>query len=338
MTLLIAGDIGGTKTILRLVAVTEQAVDFQTVYEVTYPSQEYSDLVPMVQEFLAQTDERPQKACFAIAGPVVQQTSQLTNLSWSLDADRLQKELNLKAVSLINDFAAVSYGVLGIKREELEPLQAVQPQNDAPIAVIGAGTGLGEGFLIPQGNGDYQIFATEGGHADFAPRSELEFQILDYIRQQKQISRVSVERIVSGQGIISIYQALRDLEVHPESETSVAETIRKWEKQQPIAQDPAAAIAQAAATDRLCQKTMALFIEAYAAEVGNLALKLLPYGGLYIAGGIAAKNLAWMKSDHFLKIFKDKGRVSSILEAVPVHVILNPEVGLIGSIMYGLNQ
>lgn len=338
MTLLIAGDIGGTKTILRLVEVTKQAVDFQTLQEVTYPSQDYSNLVPMVQEFLAQTDETPEKASFAIAGPVMQQTSQLTNLSWYLDATRLQKELNLEAVSLINDFAAVSYGVLGIKEQEIEPLQAVQPQNDAPIAIIGAGTGLGEGFLIPQGNGDYQIFGTEGGHADFAPRSQLEFQILDYIRQQKQITRVSVERIVSGQGIMSIYQALRDLNVHRESNASVAETIRKWEKQQPTDQDPAAAIAQASPTDRLCQKTMELFIEAYAAEAGNLALKLLPYGGLYIAGGIAAKNLAWMKSDHFLQIFKDKGRVSSILDAVPIHVILNPEVGLIGSIMYGLNQ
>ncbi|MDR9402472.1 MAG: glucokinase [Halothece sp. Uz-M2-17] len=337
MTLLIAGDIGGTKTILRLVEVTKQAVDFQTVHQVTYSSQDYSDLVPMVQEFLEETDYTPQKACFAIAGPVIQQTCQLTNLSWYLDANRLQKELNLESVSLINDFAAVSYGVLGLKNEELEPLQAVSSQNDAPIAIIGAGTGLGEGFLIPQGNGDYQIFGTEGGHADFAPRSELEFQILDYIRQQKQISRVSVERIVSGQGIIAIYQALRDLNLHPERDSAVAETIRQWEKRKATEMDPAAAIAQAADTDRLCEKTMELFIEAYAAEAGNLALKLLPYGGLYIAGGIAAKNLPWMKSNRFLKVFKDKGRVSPVLDAVPINVILNPQVGLIGSIMYGLS-
>lgn len=336
MTLLIAGDIGGTKTILRLVEVTKQAVDFKTVHQLTYSSQNYSDLVPMVQDFLGQTDYTPEKACFAIAGPVVQQTSQLTNLSWYLEADRLQQELNLETVSLINDFAAVSYGVLGIKSEEVEPLQGVTPQNDAAIAIIGAGTGLGEGFLIPKGDGDYQIFGSEGGHADFAPRSELEFRISDYIRQQKQISRVSVERIVSGQGIISIYQALRDLSIHPEADASVADTIRQWEKGQVIEIDPAAAIAQAAETDRLCEKTMELFIEAYAAEAGNLALKLLPYGGLYIAGGIAAKNLAWMKSNRFLKVFKDKGRVSPILDAVPINVILNPQVGLIGSIMYGL--
>lgn len=338
MTLLIAGDIGGTKTILRLVEVPQQAVDFQTLHEVTYPSQDYPDLVPMVQEFLQETNHTPQKACFAIAGPVIQQTSQLTNLNWYLEADRLQRELNLESVSLINDFAAVSYGVLGIKPDALDPLQAVTPQTDAPIAVIGAGTGLGEAFLIPQGNGDYQVFGTEGGHADFAPRSQLEFQILDYIRQQKQISRVSVERIVSGQGIIAIYQALRDLEVYAEGETSVAQTLRQWEQQQATTMDPAAAIAQAADTDLLCEKTMALFIQAYAAEAGNLALKLLPYGGLYIAGGIAAKNLGWMKSNHFLNVFKDKGRVSPILDAVPIDVILDPQVGLIGSIMYGLNR
>ena len=337
MTLLIAGDIGGTKTILRLVEVTKQAVDFQTVHQVTYASQDYPDLVPMVQAFLRQTDDTPEKACFAIAGPVVQQTSQLTNLNWYLDATRLRTELDLETVSLINDFAAVSYGVLGIKSEEIEPLQAVTAQNDAPIAIIGAGTGLGEGFLIPIGEGDYQIFGSEGGHADFAPRSELEFQILDYIRQQKQISRVSVERIVSGQGIISIYQALRDLKIHPEQDQSVAETLGQWEKHNATDIDPAAAIAQAAKRDHLCEKTMELFIDAYAAEAGNLALKVLPYGGLYIAGGIAAKNLAWMKSNRFLQVFKEKGRVSPILDSVPIHVILNPQVGLIGSIMYGLS-
>lgn len=222
MTLLIAGDIGGTKTILRLVEVTDKAVEFQTFSEATYPSQDYSDLVPMVQAFLAQTDSTPDRACFAIAGPVIQQTSQLTNLDWYLDATRLKQELNLEAVSLINDFAAISYGVLGLKSNELEPLQNLEPQKDAPIAIIGAGTSLGEGFLIPKGNGDYQVFGTEGGHADFAPRSHLEFQLLEYIRQQSHLNHVSVERVVSGQGIVSIYQGLRNLNLIEETNTNVA--------------------------------------------------------------------------------------------------------------------
>jgi glucokinase len=340
MTLLIAGDIGGTKTILRLVEVSDQAVNFQTLKEATYSSQSYSDLVPMVQEFLTETNYTPDRACFAIAGPVIQQTSQLTNIDWYLDANRLRQELNLEAVSLINDFAAISYGVLGLKSNELEPLQNLEPQTDAPIAIIGAGTGLGEGFLIPRGDGDYQVFGTEGGHTDFAPRSELEYQLMEYIRQQKKLDRVSVERVVSGQGIVSIYQGLRDLEVLPESNSFVAETIKSWEKQEKTEVDPAAAISQAAQekTDPLSQKTMDIFLEAYAAEAGNLALKFLPYGGLYIAGGIAAKNLSLIKESRFLGVFKEKGRVSSTLDAVPMQVILNPQVGLLGSIMYGLSH
>jgi len=338
MTLLIAGDIGGTKTILRLVEVTDQAVEFQTHLESTYPSQEYTDLVPMVQQFLTQTDYTPDRACFAIAGPVMQQTSQLTNLDWYLDATRLKQELNLDAVNLINDFAAISYGVLGLKANELDPLQNIAPQKDAPIAIIGAGTGLGEGFLIPKGNGDYHVFGTEGGHADFAPRSELEFQLLEYIRQQHQLDHVSVERVVSGQGIVSLYQGLRDLEIIAESNQTVAEAVSRWEQNHDT--DPAAIIAQAAEakTDPLSEKTMQIFIETYAAEAGNLALKLMPYGGLYIAGGIAAKNLALMKNSNFLEIFKQKGRVSSVLDAVPIQVILNQQVGLLGSIMYGLTD
>ncbi len=337
MTILIAGDIGGTKTILRLVEATEQqASNFQTLQESTYASANYPDLVPMVQDFLTETDYTPDRACFAIAGPVIQQTSQLTNLNWHLDAIRLQRELNLESVQLINDFAAISYGVLGLSDQELETLQSVEPQSDAPIAILGAGTGLGEGFLIPQGNGKYEVFGSEGGHTDFAPRSDLEFQLLEYIRQQKQLDRVSVERVVSGQGIISIYQYLRDWEFIPPSNTKIAEIVSKWEQNLPTEQDPAAAIAQHQQSDSLCQRTMAIFLEAYAAEAGNLALQFLPYGGLYMAGGIAAKNLSLMKHPRFLEVFKQKGRVSSILNAIPVYVVLNQQVGLLGSVMYGL--
>jgi len=340
MTLLIAGDIGGTKTILRLVEVTDQAAAFQTHLESTYPSQNYTDLVPMVQAFLTQTDYTPDRACFAIAGPVIQQRSQLTNLDWYLDALTLKQDLNLDAVSLINDFAAISYGVLGLQENEVESLQNIESQDNAPIAVIGAGTGLGEGFLIPKGNGDYQVFGTEGGHADFAPRSELEFQLFDYISSQNNLDHVSVERVVSGQGIVSIYQGLRDLEILPESNSYAAQAIRNWETNGNSNIDPAAVISQAAQekTDSLAEKTMEMFLEAYAAEAGNLALKLMPYGGLYLAGGIAAKNVSLIKESNFLDIFKQKGRVSSVLDAVPIYVILNQQVGLLGSIMYGIND
>jgi glucokinase len=332
MTLLLAGDIGGTKTILRLVETLKTGL--QTLSEECYPSRDFPDLVPMVQQFLATTKTAtPEKACFAIAGPVVNNTAKLTNLTWFLDSKRLEQELGITSISLINDFAAVGYGVLGLEPADLSTLQPGQ-QLSAPIAVIGAGTGLGQGFLIQQGD-NYQVFSSEGGHADFAPRSELEFELLKYLRDKHNIQRVSVERVVSGQGIVAIYQFLRDRRIATES-ADVAQIVKTWEQeigQSEKTVDPAATIATAALEkrDRLSEQTMQLFIEAYGAEAGNLALKLLPYGGLYVAGGIAAKNLSLLQEGSFLRTFTDKGRISPLLEQVPVHIVLNPKVGLIGA-------
>lgn len=333
MTLLLAGDIGGTKTILRLVQILESGL--QTLYEERYPSRDFPDLVPMVQQFLATAKaSTPQKACFAIAGPVVNNTAKLTNLTWFLDAKRLEQELGIASISLINDFAAVGYGVLGLNASDLHTLQPGKQQLSAPIAVIGAGTGLGQGFLIQQGE-SYQVFGSEGGHADFAPRSELEFQLLQYLLDKHNIQRISVERVVSGQGIVAIYQFLRDRQIASES-PDVAQVVKIWEQQtgrRDKTVDPAATISTAALEkrDALSQQTMQLFIEAYGAEAGNLALKLLPYGGLYLAGGIAAKNLPLLQEGGFLRAFTTKGRVSSLLEDVPVHIVLNSKVGLIGA-------
>ena len=336
---LLAGDIGGTKTILRLVEVTQQGKSFETIEQVTYASKNFPDLVPMVQQFFSSIQQpSPQVACFAIAGPVVNNTSKLTNLNWELDKQRLENELDIEKVSLINDFAAVSYGILGLQNSDLETLQAGNPRDRSPIAVIGAGTGLGAGFLVPQAS-NYQAFATEGGHTDFAPRSELEWQLLQYLQDKYQLDRISVERVVSGQGIVAIYQFLRDRSFASESE-AVGEKIRQWEEQQEVRVDPAAIISQAAIeqNDPICVKTMQVFVEAYGAEAGNVALKFLPYGGLYIAGGIAGKNLPLIRDGRFLWAFKHKGRMTSLLEQIPVRVVLNPQVGLLGSILYAYSQ
>jgi glucokinase len=354
MTQLLAGDIGGTKTILRLIqALPSQAPqthpDLLIHYEAQYPSQDYEDLVPMVNRFLDQatqvmgTPSQPLQACFGIAGPVVNNTCQLTNLSWHLTGDRLAQALSLKTVNLINDFAAVGYGVLGLQNPDLCSLQEVHPDSQAPIGVIGAGTGLGQGFLAPQGQG-YQVYATEGGHSNFAPRSQVEFELLQYLQEQLGITRVSVERVVSGQGIVGMYQFLRDRQQRSES-PEIAALIRTWEQDmeaaRPSAIDPAGTIAQAAPQDPLCRSTMEWFVELYGVETGNFALKLLPYGGLYIAGGIAAKNLDLMRSGRFMQAFRDKGRVSGVLDRIPVSIVLNPQVGLIGAGLYaarGLNH
>lgn len=346
MTVLLAGDIGGTKTILRLVETDgkrsdRDVPDLNIRYEKTYSSHDYADLVPMIREFLEAASESwgepPERACFGIAGPVVRETCQLTNLSWFLESTRLQRVLNIGRVNLINDFAAIGYGVLGLSADELHPLQKVNADRNAPIAVLGAGTGLGEAFLIPSDNG-YQVFGTEGGHTDFAPRTELEFALQQYLLDKYQIDRVSVERVVSGKGIIAIYQFLRDRHVSRES-PELAEVFRVWTQEigrSSKTVDPAAVISEAALEGRdfLCEETLTLFLEAYGVEAGNLALKLLPYGGLYIAGGIAAKILPLMERGDFMRGFLQKGRVSSVLEQVPVYVVLNPKVGLLGAALY----
>ncbi len=332
MMQLLAGDIGGTKTILRLVQFDGNVRD--TLHEQRFVSSDYADLVPLVKDFLAAAPvaAHPQTACFAIAGPVVNNCSQLTNLAWSLRSDRIADELGLNTVELINDFSAVGYGVLGLTPEDLCTLQAGTPDEQAPIAIIGAGTGLGQGFLINCG-GQYQVFPSEGGHVDFAPRSELEFQLLHYLLEKHAISRVSVERVVSGQGIVSIYQFLRDRNFATESE-ELGQIVRNWEQgagHRSELPDPAAAISKAATTDRLAGRTMEMFIDAYGAAAGNLALKLLPYGGLYVAGGVTAKNVALIQEGSFLSTFSHKGRMSQLLDNVPVHLVINQDVGLIGA-------
>ncbi len=321
MTFLLAGDIGGTKTILRLAeAIAGDSSAPKTLHQATYSSQAYDDLVPMVREFLENAPGKPTRACFAIAGPVVNNTSTLTNLSWSLTGDRLQDELSLDRVWLINDFEAVGYGILGLEDDDVKVLQAGEPDPSAPIAIIGAGTGLGQGFVIPVGD-SYRVFASEGGHTDFAPRNELEFELLNYLIDVQQLPRVSVERVVSGMGIASIYQFLAQ---------------KNGDRNEEIlnASDKGAAIASAALEnrDRTCRQALELFVDAYGAEAGNVALKFLPYGGLYVAGGIAAKILPLIvEGDRFLKTYRYKGRVSPVLDKVSVQVVLNPQVGLLGA-------
>ena len=334
MTYLLAGDLGGTKTLLRLVRSASPAkVEFQQSYQ----SREYSSLVSIVQQFLtaAQTqlgvEIAIENACFGIAGAVIDRASYLPNLDWHISADKIAQELQIPHVKLINDFVAIGNGVAQLAPEDIHTIQAGQPRINAPKAVIGAGTGLGQGFLIYDGT-DYQVIAAEGGHTDYAARSIQEFELLQYILEHKQIDRVSNERVVSGPGIVTIYQYLRDTGNLSET-PQVADVVRLWEAQAEQAVDPTGLISASAIAkiDPLSQATMQMFVSAYGAESGNLALKILPYGGLYLAGGIAAKNLSLLTDGTFLTAFNHKGRVSDLLGKIPVHVILNPQVGLIGA-------
>lgn len=335
MKYLLAGDIGGTKTLLRLVkAETPHQLEFQH----SYPSQTYPDLVPIVQEFFGAaqihlgSEIQVVSACFGIAGPVKDRTCDLTNLNWQLDVDRLAQELQIPLIELINDFAAIGYGIPQLPTSDLYTLQTGKIQPQAPIAIVGAGTGLGEGFLIPIGK-DYQVFPTEGGHTDFAARSSREFEFMRYMCQTLQLDRLSYDRVISGPGIVAIYQFLRESSKFSENAV-IADVVKLWEGQTEKSADPAALISAAAIakTDELSQLTMEMFISAYGAEAGNLALKLLPFGGLYLAGGIAAKNIPLLTDGIFVTAFNDKGRMSELLGTIPIYVILNSQVGLIGAI------
>jgi glucokinase len=346
VSILLAGDVGGTKTILRVVKSespdnTNNVPEQTTLYEKTYPSQKYSDLVPMLQKFIQEATEnlnqsfKIEKACFGIAGPVVNNTSELTNLNWYLDGDRLRQDLYLDKVTLINDYAAIGYGILGLTSDDFFILQDVQSDPQAPIAILGAGTGLGECFLVPSTSGNPRVFASEGAHADFAPRSALEFELLNYISEESNLERVSVERVVSGKGIATIYQFLRDRYPDKESET-LAKIYHTWREDLDKNIDLSHEISKKAIKkdDYLCQQAMQLFLEAYGAEAGNLALKLLPYGGLYVVGGFASKILPLIRQGEFIEAFHAKGRMKTLMQKIPVYIVLNYKVGLIGAALY----
>lgn len=320
---LLAGDIGGTKTILRLNQIEGNTT--QIMAESTYPSSDFDHLNPMIETFLATVEgARPQVACLAIAGPVLDDTCQLTNLSWQLNGRQMEETLQIPRIHLMNDFAAIGYGILALKEEDLETLQDQPIQEQSNIAVLGAGTGLGEALLVWQKE-NYQVLAIEGGHTDFPARNASEIGLLQYL--QAKHGRISVERVVSGQGIYAIYEYLRDTNFAPESDAV---------KTAMESQDPTAVVGQHALnnSDLLCTKAVELFISAYGAEAGNLALKSLPYGGLYIAGGVAPKLLPKLQDGLFLNSFLDKGRMEKLLKTIRISVILNPKVGLMGAALF----
>lgn len=335
MKLLLAGDIGGTNTRLRLAPIDNWRAHDR---EETYPSQEYKDLAPIVQKFLAAAPVTGEvvSACFAVAGPIEGRTAHLTNLGWHLDIDRLISTLGIANIHLINDFAAIGYGIEHLQPDEIHTLQAGQPINSAPRGLIGAGTGLGQGYLIPEA-GTYRVLASEGGHGDFAARSEQEFRLIEYLMQRDGLDHVSCDRLISGTGIVTIYQFLHNQQPSGTELPAIAEAVNQWAKtaaiDRPSLIDPAMLIAQAAqiAAHPLSIDTMQLFLRIYGAEAGNLALKFLPQGGLYIAGGIAAKNLSLMNNGTFMAAFLQKGRMQELLTQIPVRLILNTQVGLIGA-------
>lgn len=318
---LLAGDVGGTSTRLALYDREDGSTPIEAA---TFESRQYHGLEPIVRLFLGDAAGGVDAAAFGVAGPVDEDTSQATNLPWRLDARRLERELGIGRARLMNDFEAIARGIPSLGPEDVEVLQDGEVDAEAPIAIVGAGTGLGEALLLPGADGlAPRVMATEGGHTDFAPRNEEEIALLRFLLRRHE--RVSYERVVSGPGLVTLYEFAVEDAGHPTSD----ETLRAMREG-----DAAAVVSERgmAGDDEAAAVAVRLFVSLYGAEAGNLALKSLPFGGVFLAGGIAPKMLdALRRDDRFLAAFRHKGRMSPLLERMRVSVITETRVGLLGA-------
>lgn len=323
---LLAGDIGGTKVDLGLY--TQRLGADSPLVQAEFPSAAYPSLGAVVREFLGEEKVRIDRACFAVAGPVIGRRAQVTNLPWLLSEDELAAELHVPSVLLLNDLLAIAVAVPELQPADLRTINRGEPVAGGAIGVVAPGTGLGEAFLVWDGV-RYQAYPSEGGHADFAPASELEAGLLAYLRQQH--GHVSAERVCSGPGLVNIYQYLRTTD---QSAASPALT-------QALAAGPdsARSIAEAALRrpepDPLCAAALELFVAVLGAEAGSFALKVLGTGGLYLAGGIPMRILPALDEGRFMRTFTAKGRMGDLLSRVPVHVVMR-RAALLGAALRGL--
>ena len=318
MRYFLSGDIGGTKTRLQISAENART----PVLQRTYQSSAYAGLENIVDEILAEAGLRDMTAaCFALAGPVTGRVVKLTNLPWLVDGDSLAERYGIKHVKLINDFEAVGHGVATLQTADLLPLQAGAEKFAGVRLVVGAGTGLGVAWLTMQG-GVYQVHPSEGGHMDFAPVDEVQALLLRHMQHRH--GHVSYERIVSGPGLTAIFEFMRDTGLA----TPSAQLLAAMDKE-----DTAAVLTRFSqqGDELIAQMTVNLFISIYGAFVGNLALAALPHGGIYIAGGIAAKIAPQMLKGAFINAFLAKGRFDGLLATLPMHIIKNENVGLMGA-------
>ncbi len=327
--MILAGDIGGTQATLALFAVRRgiaPGLRPEAALVERFNSRDYAQFGDLLQDFCARHRPRVMAACLGIAGPVRANRCTATNLPWTVDGAGIAGFLGLSEVPLLNDLEALGFGIDLLQPREIFELQAGAPGAQGHRAVIAAGTGLGEAGLFWDG-ATHRPFASEGGHADFAPRDELEIALLRFLLRQHE--RVGWERVVSGPGLANIYRFLLD------AATARGDEPESWTVDFSSG-DPAAAISQHAASGEsaLCVQTLELFVRLYGAEAGNLALKTMATGGLYIGGGIAPKNLAWMRQGAFLEAFRAKDRMRPLLEAMPVRVLLNEQTALLGAARY----
>ena len=327
--MIIAGDMGGTNTRLALVEKDAKG-RLQIRDKETFASAEYSGLEDVFQEFLKKRHVTPSRACVGVAGPVKNGCCKAMNLPWKIDAKRLEKKTGIKPVFVINDLEANAYGIPCLGPDDVLTINAGAPNANGNGAVVSAGTGLGEAGMYWDGH-TYHPFATEGGHTDFAPLDRLQYELYENLLAQ--YDHVSYERIVSGPGLVNIYRFLRDTGRGPEPAwLNKKLTLEK--------SDPAAEISKAAMSSRslLCEHALDMFLELYGTEAGNMALKVMARGGVWLGGGIVVKVRKRLQSTGgFLKAFTAKGRLRKLMEDIPVRIILNEYTALLGAARYALD-
>ena len=339
--MILAGDIGGTKTNLALFEWKHERVD--PIRPESFHSADYQSLEEILTEFLTppkpptpidqlgdetapETEVPPEPAkieaaCFGVAGPVINNHCHTTNLPWVVDGPTIGKQFDIPQVRLLNDLEAMAHGLLLLRPDEVEVLNAgAPPAHQQALALIAAGTGLGEAILFWNGT-QYQPMSSEGGHADFAPNNDDEIELLRYVRNH--YLHVSYERVLSGPGLHAIYEYVRDTKKNEPT----------WLSEQIKAGDPAAVIAEAGLKGQadIAKQTLDLFVSIYGAEAGNLALKAMSLNGLYLGGGIAPKLIAKLKDGSFMKAFTNKGRYKRLMSLIPVKVVMNQRMPLLGA-------
>ena len=317
MTTLLAGDIGGTKTLLALYEL-DASTGLTLLRSERFPSADWEDLAPMVRHFLGHGGPSPSAACLAVAGPVAGGQATLTNLDWQLDQERLQQSTSIPRIELVNDFAVLIYGLPHLAPEQQAPIRSGIGQADAPLLILGAGTGLGVAYGVPS-QGSLVAVASEGAHGEFAPRSRAEWDLKQWLARERGLERVSIERVVSGTGLGEVARWLLHIR-HPNGDHPLSAHAKGDDL-------PAAVAAAASQGEALARDALALWIGCYGSVCGDLALAGLSRGGIWLAGGTAGKLLEDLRSPGFEQAFLNKGRLEPVLAAMPITAVIDPAIG-----------
>jgi glucokinase len=323
--IVLAGDIGGTKTNLGLFSVGAERP--QLLVTNSYSSSDAKDLNEMIADFIATNPARIQSACFGIAGPVLNGKCKVTNLAWEASEEEVRNRFRWENVRLINDLSATAYSISLLEDSELATLNAGPGDEDGPVGILAPGTGLGTA-LMHRIDGRMFPISSEGGHVDFAPRDDQQVELWKHLRSTHE--HISIERVASGPGIYTIYLWLKEYRQHSEP---------KWLMEKIKGKDPSAAICEAALIEKepLCVETLDIFVSVLGSAAGNLALTGMTTGGIYLGGGIPPRILPKLREGGFMKAFVDKGRFGELLSAMPVHVILTNMAALYGAALCAFN-